>query len=114
MTDGRVTVSSREIAARFGKEHQHVTQSIEKFISENSLVKDWFTEASYISERGRSYKEYFMNRDRFSFLAMGFTGKSAATWKERYINAFNQMEETLRKNQVPMEYEIPQNYAIFW
>ena len=31
----------------------------------------------------------------FAFLAMGFTGKKAAEWKEKYIVAFNTMEEEL-------------------
>ena len=39
---------------------------------------------------------YYMTRDGFTFLAMGFTGKVAAQFKEAYINAFNEMEEKLR------------------
>lgn len=37
-----------------------------------------------------------MNRDGFSLLAMGFTGKDALHWKLRYIEAFNKMEEELK------------------
>jgi hypothetical protein len=36
---------------------------------------------------------YEMTRDGFTFLAMGFTGKEAARWKEAYIAAFNAMAE---------------------
>lgn len=39
---------------------------------------------------------YEMDRDRFSLLAMGFTGKKALEWKLKYINAFNTMEEKLK------------------
>lgn len=35
---------------------------------------------------------YYMNRDGFSLLVMGFTGKKALEWKLKYIEAFNQME----------------------
>lgn len=42
---------------------------------------------------------YYMTRDGFTFLAMGFTGKVAAQFKENYINAFNQMEDILRSGQ---------------
>lgn len=42
---------------------------------------------------------YYMTRDGFTFLAMGFTGKVAAKFKEAYINAFNEMEEMLRKQE---------------
>ena len=37
-----------------------------------------------------------MDRDGFSLLVMGFTGKKALEWKLKYIDAFNQMEETLK------------------
>lgn len=33
------------------------------------------------------------------FLAMGFTGKEAAAWKEKFIALFNQMEAQLRNTQ---------------
>lgn len=40
----------------------------------------------------RNDTAHTMTRDGFVFLAMGFTGKEAAQWKEAYINAFNAME----------------------
>ena len=42
---------------------------------------------------------YLMNRDGFSLLVMGFTGKKALDWKLKYINAFNQMENYIREKQ---------------
>ena len=45
---------------------------------------------------GRNQKIYLMNRDGFSLLCMGFTGKKALEWKLKYIDAFNKMEETLK------------------
>ena len=39
---------------------------------------------------------YVMNRDGFTLLAMGFTGEKALKFKLDYINAFNQMEETIK------------------
>jgi phage regulator Rha-like protein len=41
-------------------------------------------------------KAYTMTRDGFTFLAMGFTGKKAAGFKEAYIQAFNRMEQELQ------------------
>lgn len=43
----------------------------------------------------QKYTMYLMNRDGFSLLAMGFTGKEAVQWKLKYIEAFNQMEKQL-------------------
>ena len=42
-----------------------------------------------------------MNRDGFSLLVMGFTGKKALEWKIKYIQAFNAMEEELRRGGTP-------------
>ena len=38
-----------------------------------------------------------MNRDGFTFLVMGFTGKEAMEWKWQYIKAFNQMENIIHE-----------------
>lgn len=43
-----------------------------------------------------------MTKDGFSFLVMGYTGKKAATFKEAYIKAFNQMENAIRSLVKPM------------
>ena len=40
---------------------------------------------------------YRITRDGFSFLAMGFTGRAAAAWKEAFIAAFGKMERELRR-----------------
>ena len=42
---------------------------------------------------------YLITRDGFTFLVMGFTGKTAAKYKEAYIRAFNEMEAKLRRQQ---------------
>ena len=46
-----------------------------------------------------------MNRDGFSLLAMGFTGKKAFEQKLKYIEAFNKMEEKLKKGDYLSEEE---------
>ncbi len=40
-----------------------------------------------------------MNRDGFSLLVMGFTGKDALEWKLEYIKAFNEMEKFILEKQ---------------
>ena len=55
---------------------------------------------TYISSRGREENEYLMDRDGFSILVMGFTGKKALEWKLKYIEAFNNMEEKLKSSNI--------------
>lgn len=50
----------------------------------------------------RTYRIFRITRDGFVFLAMGFTGKEAAQWKEAYITAFNKMEAQLSTNPLPL------------
>ena len=89
-------VSSRQLSKHFGKEHKDVLKGIrEILVAENSAAK-LFIESSY-ENRGKQYPEYLMNRDGFTLLAMGFTGKKALEWKLKYIQAFNAMEEQLKQ-----------------
>lgn len=94
--NGQILASSREVADKFGKNHKDVLESIRNLTAENSAVKDMFQISQYTNSRGRNYDQYLMNRDGFSLLAMGFTGKKALEWKLKYINAFNMMEEKLK------------------
>ena len=96
--NGEVRVSSREMAERFEKQNKHVNEAIRKLMDENSTVRNMVTESKYLSPRGREETEYLLNRDGFSLVAMGFTGKKALEWKLKYIDAFNKMEEAIHKS----------------
>lgn len=93
---------SLQVAEKFGKEHKNVLQSIDNLIAENSAVKIMFKISSYKSGNGQSYRKFYMNRDGFSLLAMGFTGREALEWKLQYIRAFNQMENFIREKSTQM------------
>lgn len=95
--DEIITVSSRDVAERFGKQHKDVLEAIRNLIDQNSAVKNMFIESAYKNTRGRYYEEYLMDRDGFSLLIMGFTGKKALAWKIKYLEAFNAMEERLKQ-----------------
>lgn len=87
-----VVTTSLQIAKYFHKRHDAVLRSIESLISENT--KMWFHKSVYkTAGNNKTYPMYYINRDGFSLLAMGFTGKKALEWKIKYIEAFNQMEQ---------------------
>lgn len=91
--------SSLQVAEKFGKEHRNVLQNVDNLIAENLAVKSMFKLSSYKADNGQSYRQFYMNRDGFSLLVMGFTGKKANEWKWQYIKAFNQMEKFIREKQ---------------
>lgn len=92
--NNEAVVSSRQIAEDFGKRHNDVMEAIRSILAtENSVTK--FFHESMFEYRGQTFPMYLMNRDGFSLLVMGFTGKAALEWKLKYITAFNEMEKQL-------------------
>ena len=102
--NGEPVASSRQIAESFGKAHRHVLEAIESILE--GMPKNGQTPMFYKTEytheqNGQTYPMYLMNRDGFTLLAMGFTGKAALEWKLKYIQAFNEMEKKLSTPQMP-------------
>lgn len=96
MKDQQAVTSSLQVAETFNKNHQHILEAIDNLTVENPTVKNLFVEGTYTNSRNRVYREIYMNRDGFTLLAMGFTGKKALHFKMQYINAFNQMEDQIK------------------
>lgn len=99
--NGQAVTSSLVVAEYFGKAHKDVLRAINSLDCSDLFRKRNFAPSEYTKINGnivRSYPMYYLTRDGFTFLAMGFTGKVAAQFKEAYINAFNEMEEMLHKN----------------
>ena len=99
--NGTPMTTSYIIAETFGKEHNKVCRDIEKlecsedFQSANFGVSFKFRE---LPNGGHKQDRYYnITRDGFTFLAMGYTGKKAAEFKEKYIDAFNAMERQLKQ-----------------
>ncbi len=99
MKDRQAVTDSLKVADAFNKKHKNVMQSIDNKIhsAENSAqFKKMFVEATYQDTSGKSNRMYYMNRDGFTFIAMGFTGRKADEFKLKYIQAFNKMEQQIR------------------
>jgi Rha family phage regulatory protein len=96
-----VVANSRDVAEFFGKEHRNVMRAIDNLIAmEPELALNFERKQILIPiDNGghRHIRSFDMDRDGFSLLAMGFTGKPALHWKLRYISAFNTMEAALRR-----------------
>lgn len=103
--NGNILASSFEVAEKFGKEHSKVKRSIKSLEKDVANFGEMFTLSYYEDSYGRKQEEYSMNRDGFSLIVMGFTGKKALEWKLKYIEAFNKMEEKLKQGSILTEEE---------
>ena len=102
--NNQAITTSLKVAEAFDKQHFNVVRDIRELIKQMASASQqsklnsakMFVESSYQAEAGgRRYPMYLINRDGFSLLAMGFTGKKALQFKLKFINAFNKMEAQL-------------------
>lgn len=96
LRDRQAVTDSLKVAESFDKKHKHVLETARNLAAENSATKKMFVESTYVN-RGKEYPMIYMNRDGFTLLAMGFTGKKALDFKLKYIQAFNEMEKRIRQ-----------------
>ena len=109
MHEQQAVTTSLVLAEAFGKQHKNVIQAISSKINsaENSAqYRKMFAEATYTDKSGKQNKMYYLNRDGFTFIAMGFTGKKADEFKLKYIDAFNKMEKQIKEQ---TQFRLPTN-----
>lgn len=94
----QAVTTSLQVAESFEKRHDHVLRDIETILGglPNSGEAPMFYESTYEHPQNKQqYRMFYMNRDGFTLLAMGFTGQKAMQFKLKYIQAFNEMERQL-------------------
>ena len=98
MKDQQAVTSSLQVAETFNKNHKHVLEAIDNL--KEGVAENWtdlFYEDTYTHPQNKQqYRIIYMNRDGFTLLAMGFTGKKALKFKMQYIDAFNRMENEVK------------------
>lgn len=99
MKDQQAVTSSLQVAENFERNHRDVLKAVDDLkegVAQN--YADLFYEDTYTHPQNKqSYRVIYMNRDGFTLLAMGFTGKKALQFKLKYIEAFNQMENHIKQ-----------------
>ena len=103
IVDGRPVTSSLIISEHFRKAHRTVLRKIQLLDCSMEFNQHNFVLVEYMDSKGEKRPCYKITKDGFMFLVMGFTGKEAAMWKERFINRFNEMEEKLREPVRPIQ-----------
>lgn len=101
----RVVTDSLNVARVFEKEHPKVKRDIRELECSTEFNTANFGCIEYRDSRGRQQEKFIITQDGFSFLVMGYTGKQAAIFKERYISEFNRMKNELQERSKP-SYEI--------
>lgn len=93
--------SSLLVAEKFHKRHPDVMRRIRQLeddltATQNCTAEKMFFKSYYTDDNHHHQPIYYMNRDGFALLVMGFTGKESLEWKLKYIDAFNQMEHFIK------------------
>jgi len=99
--NGSVVCTSLMMAEKFNKEHKNVIQAIRNVECSAEFRELNFKLSYYTSSQNKEMHMYELTRDGFTFVAMGFTGREASEWKEKYINAFNMMEKQILEGHKP-------------
>jgi Rha family phage regulatory protein len=95
------TTDSRRLAEAFGARHDNVLRKIESILADSSekMRALNFEETSYCipgpNGASREEKIYRMTRDGFMHIALTFSGKKGCAFREKVIDAFNEMEQRL-------------------
>lgn len=116
MKNQQAVTTSLQVAEVFGKNHKHVLDAIQNKIdsAENSAQYDsMFAQGEYKDKSGKRNKMYYMNRDGFTFIAFGFTGKKADEFKLKYIDAFNRMESQIKLDTTKLSPELQMFKGLF-
>lgn len=103
--NNQLVTDSRYVAQYFGKQHKDVLRKLENLDCSNEFTERNFTLCYKNNElqNGKPQPFYQMTKNGFIFLVMGFTGKRAAEIKERYIQAFDEMQAKLKHTLDPFE-----------
>ena len=97
--DDNTYTTSRKVAEIFGKQHAHVLREIEKLKPHcvGKFTQSIFGLSYYRDKSGKKNKEFYLTKNGFILLTMGFSGQKALEFKIAYMNAFDQMQEIITK-----------------
>lgn len=101
MKDQQAVTTSLQVAEVFGKNHRDVLRTIDDLKDVRNFTQ-MFSDGIEPDSYGRDRRIYYMNRDGFTLLAMGFTGKKALDFKLKYIEAFNNMEKAIKEERIQL------------
>lgn len=90
-----IIVTSLDVAKTFGKEHNKVLRDVRELECSEGFRLSNFGQSSYVNSQNKKMPMYYMTKDGFTLLVMGYNGEKAMEFKEGYIRQFNAMEKLL-------------------
>ena len=89
------------VAELFEKNHKEVLRDIRKITDPLSGLSEEFRQrnfapSSYRNQQNKKQSCYYLTRDGFTMLVMGYTGQKAMQFKELYIKRFNEIESMIK------------------
>lgn len=91
-----LVVSSRTVASELVREHKHILRDLDKLVKSHSAsLGVEILESTYVTDRGREYREYLLTKDGFTLYMFNIQGHN--DFKMSYINRFNEMEREIEQ-----------------
>ena len=99
LREKQAVTTSLKVSEIFQKEHHNVIKDINRIKGKIDNVKfyDIYKVGKYYDSGSRERDMYYMDRDGFTLLVMSYTGQKAMDFKLKYMNAFNKMEEHIKR-----------------
>lgn len=89
-----IVTTSLQISKYFQKRHKDVIKAIVNLDCSQQFHLACFKPSEYLDKRERKQKQFEITKNGFMFLVMGFRGKQAVTWKEKFVTEFNDSLES--------------------
>lgn len=92
--NGDYFVSSKEVAYKFEKRHDHLLRAIDNINVQDEFCKTGFIPIFEPDSNGINRRVILMNHNAFSLLVFGFTGNNARELKKEFFNEFHKKIDT--------------------
>lgn len=101
--NNRPVTDSLMVSETFSKSHDKVLRDIRELGCSEEFRLANFGESSYVNGQGRETPKFILTEQGFTMLVMGYTGKRAFEFKEKYIAEFHQMREVMASKVIPLD-----------
>lgn len=98
--NNRPVTDSITVSEVFGKRHDRVLQDVRDLGCSEEFRLHNFVESTYKNNQGRDMPKVIMTEQGFAMLAMGYTGRAAMEFKEKYITEFHKLRDEVEKSKI--------------